>query len=274
MEITINNINYKALKNISMCFFDACITGVIGKNGSGKTLISEIISTIRKPDTGNIIIDSQVIDLSSPFIDYIKIRSDVGIVMQNVESQLFQETVKDHINFQLSTYNYKNTEKRIIDSLSMVGLDESFINKKIKTLSNGERFLVALAGVLSYNPKVIILDDPTNFLDYKKKVLILKLLKRIKGKYKKTIIIFSNDIDFIYELSDYVYVLNNGKIVLHGDKSKVFTNKSLEKYNIELPDIVKLTQEFKSKSKCNIPIRDNISDLIKDIYFYIEKKRG
>lgn len=274
MELTINNINYKILKNVSMCFFDACVTGVIGKNGSGKTLIAEIIGTIRKPEFGNIILDSQVIDLKSPFLDYIKIRSDVGIVLQNVESQLFQETVKDHINFQLDTYKYKNTEKRIIDSLAMVGLDESFINRKIKTLSNGEKFLVALAGVLSYNPKVIILDDPTNFLDYKKKELILKLLKRIKGKYKKTIVIFSNDIDFIYELSDYVYVLNNGKIVLHGDKSKVFTNKSLEKYNIELPDIVKLTQEFKSKSKCNIPFRDNISDLIKDIYFYIEKKRG
>ena len=274
MELTISNINYKVLKNISMCFFDGCITGVIGKNGSGKTLLSEVIGTLRKPTTGNIILDSQVIDLNSPFIDYIKIRSDIGIVMQNVDVQLFRETVKEHIAFQLSTYNYKNTEKRIIDSLSMVGLDESFLNKKIKNLSNGERFLVALSGVLSYNPKVIILDDPTNFLDYKTMISILKLLKRIKCKYKKTIIIFSNDIDFIYELSDYVYVLNKGKIVLHGDKYKVFTNKILEKYNIELPDIVKLTDEFKKISKCNIPNRDNISDLIKDIYFYIEKKRG
>ena len=132
MELTISNINYKVLKNISMCFFDGCITGVIGKNGSGKTLLSEVIGTLRKPTTGNIILDSQVIDLNSPFIDYIKIRSDIGIVMQNVDVQLFRETVKEHIAFQLSTYNYKNTEKRIIDSLSMVGLDESFLNKKIK----------------------------------------------------------------------------------------------------------------------------------------------
>lgn len=274
MELTINNINYKTLKNIDMCFFDACITSVIGPSGSGKTLLAEIIGTIRKPDSGSLIIDSSVVDLKSNLIDYKKIRFDIGIVMQNVEAQLFQDTVSEHIAFQLDTYNYKNTEKRIIDSLAMVELDESFLKKKIKTLSNGERFLVALAGVLSYNPKVIILDDPTSFLDYKRTLSILKLLKRIKGKYKKTIVIFSNDINFIYEVSDYVYVLNKGKIVIHGDKYKLFNNKALEKYNIELPDIVKLTHEFKNKSKCNIPNRDNIDDLIKDIYFYVEKKRG
>lgn len=274
MELNVSNINYKILKNINMCFFNGYITSVIGSNGSGKTLLAEIIATIRKPDSGNLLIDSSSIDLNSNLIDYQKIRFDIGIVLQNIDAQLFQSTVFEHIAFQLDAYNYKKNEKRIIDSLTMVGLDETFLNKKIKTLSNGEKFLVALAGILSYNPKVIILDDPTSFLDHKRTLMILKLLKTIKVKYKKTIVIFSNDVDFVYEISDYVYVLNKGKLVLHGDKYKLFNDKRIEKYNIELPDIVKLTQEFRSKSRCNIPNRDNIDDLIKDIYFYVEKKRG
>ena len=267
----LNKVNYKCLKNINICVFDNEITAIIGSNGSGKSLLAEIISTLRKPTSGKFIIDKNEIDFKNEFLNYNALRFDIGIVLQNVDNHLFQDTVKEHILFQLTSYNYKVSDKRVISSLKMVGLDDSYLDKKLNTLSNGEKYLVALAGVLSYNPKLIILDDPTSFIDKKSESSLIKLLRQIKSKYSKTILVVSSNTNFIHSIADYVYIISKGKIVEHGTKYKIF-NKDIEKYGLEKPDIIKFCEVFESKTKVNIERRDDINDLIKDIYFCVEKR--
>lgn len=272
MEITLNNVTVGPFKNLNLSLFDNKVTTIIGPNGSGKSTLAEVISTLRKPNEGKFIIDKQVIDLKRDDINYNQLRFNIGIVMQNCENQFFQDNVRDHIAFQLKIYNYKNSKKRIVDSLKLVGLSEEYLDRKIKTLSDSERFEVMLASILSINPKVIILDDPTCFLDEKHKENLIKLLKLMKIKYHKTIIIFSNDPDFILRVTDYMYLINNGKVLLHGDKYEVFLDPKTKKSNVTIPKIIEFQKKFQAKSKISMAYRDNVNDLIKDLYYYIEKK--
>lgn len=273
MEIILNNVQSESFKNLNMCIFDNQITSIVGNNGSGKSILAEIISTFRHAD-GQMIIDKNGLKLNQGNINYNQLRFDIGIVMQNVNKQILQETVYEQISLQLNAYKYKNTKKRIIDSLKMVGLSKDYLNRSIKTLSDSERFEVLLATALSINPKLIILDDPTCFLDNEHKDKLIKLLKLMKYKYNKTIIIMSSDSEFILKVTDYIYVLDNSKIVLHGDKYKVFTNPQFSNLGLNVPKIIEFQKQFAEKGNIKITYRDNIDDLIKDIYFYIEKKKG
>ena len=274
MEIVLSDISVGNFKKLNMCIFDAKVTTIIGDNASGKSIIGEVLSTLRKPNNGKFIIDKNVLDLKRQDVDYNRLRFDIGYVVQNTDITFFERTVEEHMAYQLSIYNYKKTKKRIMDSLKMVGLDSSFINRKIKTLSDSERFMVALATTLSINPKVLVLDDPTCFLDESKKDNLYKLIKLMKLKYNKTIVILSNDTDFILRVADYIYVINNNKILIHGNKYDVLTSSKLKNTNINIPDIIKFQKMFENKTKIKLEYRDNVNDLIKDIYYYVEKKSG
>lgn len=272
MELVLDNISCKKIKNQTFRFFDAKITSVIGGVGSGKTILADLIATLRKPESGSFIIGNQVINLNDDNVNYNNLRFDIGIVLQNFDLQLFQDTVYDRIFFELEQYNYKNNKKHIIDALKLVGLKEDFLNRKLSTLSNGEKFLVSLAATLAHNPKILVLDDPTCFIDDKLQEKLIHLLKRMKTKFNRTIIILSNDVDFIHSISDYVYVLDNGKIINQGNKYDVFTSDKLDKINIGTPDIIKFGKLVRQKLNIDITYRDDVNDLIKDIYFYVEQK--
>ena len=101
---------------------------------------------------------------------------------------------------------------------------------------------------------------------------LIKLLRIMKVRYKKTIIILSDDADFILKVSDYIYVLDNNKVLVHGDKYEVFSNSKLNGLEIPIPAIIEFSKKFSAKSKIPILKRDNVNDLIKDVYYYIEKK--
>ena len=272
MEIMLNNIKIGPFKNLNLCIFHNKINVIIGTNGSGKSILAELIATTRKPKEGIYIIDGNKIDLNSNHVNFKQLRFDIGIVMQNLRTQFFEETVEEHIFYQLKVYNYKKSEKRIIDSLKMVGLSDSYLKRRIKTLSDTERFKVMLATVLSINPDVIVLDDSSCFLDKNETDKLVKLLKIMKIKYNKTIVITSEDTDFALKLADYIYVIDKGKIIVHGDKYDVFNNKVLNDIDIHIPEIIEFQNKFSRKTKLSLNYRDNVNDLIKDVYFNIEKR--
>lgn len=272
MEIILSDVSKGPIKNINMCAFNGKITAVVGNCNSGKTTLAKILSTLIKPDKGSYIINNKVINFDNPNLNYNKLRFDIGFVMQDIKSQIFEDTVYNQILYQLKIYNYKPTKKHIIDSLKMVGLNSSYIDRKISTLSDSERFKVMLSSALSINPKVLILDDPTCFLDKKEKDNLIKLLRIMKVRYKKTIVILTTDVNFILKVSDYVYVLDNYKLITHGDKYEVFKDKKIDKLGISIPDIMDFSYKFSKYTKTPMVKRDNTNDLIKDIYYYVEKK--
>ena len=113
----------------------------------------------------------------------------------------------------------------------------------------------------------VILDEPILGFDSKNKKEFISLIRILKNRYKKTIIIATNDVDFLHKCVDKVIVLQDGKIVMQGNKYEIFCNtKELKKYGILAPKIISFSDKVKNKKNIKIGYRDDINDLIKDIF--------
>ena len=258
MEIKLDKVSYKIIKDVSLNI-SGKITCITGKSGCGVSTLLELISGLNKPDNG-------IIEIGQGYIsnDLVKnisfVRKKVGYVFQRSDDYFFRKTVRDELTFSLKGYK-GDISKRISNSLKTVGLDDSYLDRNPFSLSSGEKELLLIASVLAYNPEVIILDEPFRDLDFKNRDKIIKLLKMMKNRYKKTIIIGTLDSDLILKLADKVYVLDDGKIVMSGNKYKVLSSDLVNK-----PKLIEFSLMVKNEKNKNIGFRDDISDLMKDVY--------
>lgn len=279
MEVIFEDVSYtydnkssmskKALSRVSVKFKKAKINAIVGKSGSGKTTLVQLTNALIIPTKGKIIVDKYIVQKDFKIPNINDLRINVGLVFQFPEDQIFNSTVKKEISFGMKYFNYKvnQLDKRCKDALTMVGLDQAYLERSPFTLSHGEIRKVAIASILVFNPKVLILDEPTIGLDSESKNSLIRLLKLLKERYKKTIIIISHDTDMIHKIADYVVVMSNGKVVMEGDKYKVFKDEqSLKKYGIRAPRIIEFSNLVKNKKNIRLGYRDDINDLIKDVY--------
>lgn len=283
MEIKFSGVSYRyngikrsdknALDKVSLDIKMNKINGIIGPSGSGKTTLIELINALLIPTEGKINVGKYVIEKNNKNLDTKELRFNVGLIFEFPEQQFFKPTVKKEIEFGLKQYKhkFKNLDKRISDALLMVGLNDSYLNRNPFTLSNGEMRKVAIASVLALNPKVIILDEPTVGLDDASKNNLLTILRMLKTRYKKTIIIVTHDVDALHKIADNIIVLNNGKVILEGDKYEVFKEVDfLYEHKVKVPKIIEFSHLVLKKKGIKMGYRDDINDLIKDIYRYVK----
>ncbi|HPF83238.1 MAG TPA: ATP-binding cassette domain-containing protein [Bacilli bacterium] len=284
MEIKFNNVSYaynnntpikvEALKDINLNFIEGKLTSLIGRSGSGKTTIAELCNALLFPQNGKIGIGSYT--LTSKGVnkkDVNKLRVNVGLVFQFPEEQFFNMTVKEEISFGMKYFKYKTNkiDTRTSEALKMVGLDDTYLERNPFTLSSGEKRKVAIASILAFNPDVIILDEPTIGLDSESKKNLIQLIRKLKTRLNRTIILISHDMEIVHAISDYIYVLDKGKIVLEGDKYFVFKQEDeLKEYGIRVPKIMEFSNKVLKEKGIKIGYRDDINDLIKDIYRYVK----
>lgn len=269
MEITLKNVGYryknrKILDHINLKIEDNRITGITGQY---KTLLCEIIDAVVPNYTGMVTVGEA--NLKKENLRWI--RKEVSFIRQESERQFLTDKVKEEMVFLISCLGYQpqNIDKKIEQSLTMVGLDLSFLDKEIKKLSSGEKKLLQIAISLIHNPSIIIFDEPFTELDYINQKRILKLIKQLKEKYHKTIIISSNDTNLLYEVTDDIVILKKGKIIAADETKKVYQNISLLMENeIEIPDLVQFTLLAKKK-KVKLSFHRDIRDLIKDVYKHV-----
>lgn len=256
MELKLNKVSYKdILKNINYEFEEGKITSIISSSGSGKTILSYLISGIEKPTEGEVI---------NTFTG-----REIGYIFQNAEESFIFSTVREELIFGLRKYNYKinELEKRIDDSLKMVGLPIEYLDRSPFELSSGEKELLSIAVVLSFNPKLIIIDDPTIYLDNKREEYLIKLLKKLKNSYNKTIIVFSSDINFVSKITDNYILLKNGKITSHGtSKELLMSTDKIKKASLEIPKIIDFINTVKKNKNIDLEPTFDIKELMKDIY--------
>lgn len=256
MELKLDKVSYNdQLKDITYTFEEGKITSVISSSGSGKTILSYLISGLEKPTSGTI-------------INTYKGR-EIGYVFQNAEESFIFSTVREELIFGLRKYNYKmdNLTKRIEDSLKMVGLPISYLDKNPFELSSGEKELLSLAVILSLNPKLIIIDEPTIYLDNKNEEYLIKLLKKLKNSYHKTIIIFSSDIKFTSKVADNYLLLKNGKLSSFGtNKELLLSSDKIKKAGLEVPKIIDFINTIKKEKNITLEPTFDVKELMKDIY--------
>ncbi len=184
MAINFNNVSYSnKLKDINCTFEKNKITFLIGSSGSGKTLMSYLMTGLIIPNYGNITVLDNTIDSSVK--DFSNIRRNIGYVFQDPSTSFFTTSVRKEIEFGLRKYEYKldSIDNRVINSLKIVGLPNDYLDISPFELSSGEKEKLAIAISLSLNPKILILDEPTIYLDDKSKNELVTLLKKLKDSF-------------------------------------------------------------------------------------------
>lgn len=217
------------------------ITAVIGKTGSGKSTLIEVIGGLLEPSEGSVEIDGYS-DKSGEVL--------VGTVFQYPEYQLFAETVYDDI-----AYGPKNMgicggelDKCVKNAAKTVGLDESLLKSVPFELSGGQKRLAAIAGVLAMKPKILILDEPAAGLDPEGRKRIFSILKSLIEKdADMTVIFVTHSMEDAAEYADNVMILHCGKAEAFKNASEIFSDEALLLRNeLELPETAKLALRLKS----------------------------
>ena len=188
--------------------------------------------------------------------------NNIFYLSQEYQEQLFNINIFEDIK-----YGIKKINNQVLDDLLKgFNLSENIFNKAYDELSNGEIKKILIIIMIISKKKILLLDDPTSGLDQKSVLTLIKLLKREKRK-GKTIIITSQDIEFLLSVSDSIFIIDNGKILIKENKYDFFSNyQLLDKCNMEMPNIVSFKEVTFKKKNVKLVYRDNINDLIKDIY--------
>ena len=236
-----------ALKGVSVDFEKGEIVALIGHTGSGKSTLLQHLNGLLKPDSGEILFEGESIHKSKETLR--KCRFNVGLCFQYPEQQLFDSTVYKDVAFGPGNMGLSAEEidKRVRSSVAYVGLSEDYLEKSPFDLSGGEKRRVAIAGVLSMELKVLILDEPTAGLDPVGKNNLLKLIKDYNNKTGNTVIFVSHNMDDVALVADKVIVMNDGEIAMQGTVEQVYSQgEKLAELGLDVPEITSVFIELKN----------------------------
>ena len=221
--------------------FDMRSTAIIGQNGAGKTTLVRILKGLLKPDSGSLTFRGQ--DLGTKTVA--ELAKQVGYVFQNPDDQIFNYSVLEEVMFGPMNIGMSKeaAETHAHDALKVVGLDDC-CQKNPYDLELSDRKLVAIASVLSMNPDVLILDEPTIAQDHRGKEKIKEIIRSEASKGKLVIAIL-HDMDFVAETFDRVIAMAHGEVLLDGTPEEIFTRSDiLEKAALAPPHLVSLMNEL------------------------------
>ena len=237
-----------ALDHISVEIPDDQFIGLIGHTGSGKSTFVQTLNGLLKVTSGHIYYNGE--DIDGDKFDKKKLRSDVGLVFQYPEHQLFEVDVITDVCFGPKNLGLSESEarKRAVEALESVKMPKSLYNASPFDLSGGEKRRAAIAGVLAMRPKILILDEPTAGLDPKGRGEILGLIAGMKRERNMTIILVSHSMDDVARYVDRIMVMGGGKLLYDDEPVKVFRNvEELEKLGLAAPQITYVMKLLKER---------------------------
>lgn len=217
------------LEHISFSLKEGESVGLIGANGVGKSTLLKLLVGLVSGYEGSLTIDGLPVIKKN----YKEIRKKVGYVFQDSESQLFLSTVYEDVAFGPRNYGFpeEEVEKRVMEALKKVGLTD-LKDRHIYRMSGGQKKLASLATILSMEPEILLLDEPSVVLDPKNRRNLIRILNEI-GSAK---IIASHDLDFIMDTCKRTILLHDKKIIKDGDTMEIlWDRKLLEENGLELP---------------------------------------
>ena len=216
---------------------------LVGPNGAGKSTLLQMLNGMIRPDSGTMLFDNNPIRYDTSSLR--ELRRRVGYVLQNADRQIIAPTVWQDVAFGPANVGYdeETVKRKVAESLRHVGL-EGFDRRVPHQLSGGEKKRVAIAGILSMDPDVLIFDEPTSDLDPAGSEDIMELLDELNHE-GKTVIISTHDVELAYPWADRAILLLDGGILREDRPEVAFGNPGLvRKAHLSVPALLELSMEL------------------------------
>lgn len=237
-----------ALKDVSLEIPSGQFVGIIGHTGSGKSTLIQHFNGLMRPTSGTVSYKEE--DIWQEGYSLKRLRSQVGLVFQYPEHQLFEADVLSDVCFgpKNQGLSKEDAEKRALEALKQAGLKEKYYKSSPFELSGGQKRRVAIAGVLAMDPDVLILDEPTAGLDPKGRDEILDQIAYLHEVRKITVILVSHSMEDIARYVDRILVMNKGEKAFDGAPKEVFSHyKELEEIGLAAPQITYIMHALKEQ---------------------------
>ena len=263
MAIKFLDVKYKDIfENLNLEVNKNEITSVIGKNGSGKTMFLNLIYGLDQNFEGKITVGRKSITSNTKNRDVEAVRLNISYLLQEYQKQLFNMNVLEDVKYGIGSIEID----KLGELLKLFNLDEGILKSGYFELGDGEKKKVLIIKMFMRNSKVILMDDPTGGLDQKSIETLIKLLKKEK-RNDKIIIIASQDSEFLMKVSDRILIIDNKKMVIRENKQEFFSDKiNLNNCGLNIPNVLEFRQKVFNRKGVKLVYRDNINDLLKDVY--------
>ena len=267
MSIKIEHLNYiyspgtayerQALKDICLELPHGEFIGIIGHTGSGKSTLIQHLNGLIRATSGTIYYNGE--DIYQEGYDRKALRSQVGLVFQYPEHQLFEVDVMTDVCFGPKNLGLSPEEckERALEALRLVGLKEKYYKSSPFELSGGQKRRAAIAGVLAMHPRVLVLDEPTAGLDPKGRDDILDQIAYLHEQSDMTVVLVSHSMEDIAKYADRIVVMNQGEILYNDTPRKVFAHyQDLEQVGLAAPQVTYIMHDLREKG---FPVSVNVT---------------
>ncbi|MEM3521981.1 MAG: energy-coupling factor transporter ATPase [Candidatus Bathyarchaeia archaeon] len=232
----------KALTGIDLVIHNGDFVAIVGQNGSGKTTLVKHFNGLLKPTKGTV----KVLGKDIRSLSIAELSRKVGYVSQNPDYQIFSRSVQEEIAFGPKNLNMSNEEiqervQKVLDSIGISHLKE----KNPIFLSRADKQKVVIASALAMDPQILVLDEPTNALDYKETQNLFELIQNLH-RSGRTIILITHDMLLAAEYAEEIVVMSQGKIIAHDNPREIFKKTEvLKQASLKPPQITQLAMSLK-----------------------------
>lgn len=258
MQITFEKVNFsyaantpfehEALRDVDFHIPKGSYTALIGHTGSGKSTVLLHMNGLLKPTDGTVTIGSTVIRSTTKGKMLQSLQSKVGIVFQFPEHQLFEETVEKDIIFGPMNFGVPEevAKEKARELVTLLGLPDDTLQKSPFELSGGQMRRVAIAGVLAFEPEVLILDEPTAGLDPRGREEIMQLFETLHREKNLTTILVTHSMEDAARFADHMIVMKDGTTLAEGTPMDLFARS--EEIGIDVPKSVQFQRTFEKQT--------------------------
>lgn len=237
-----------AISDVNLKIEKGELVGIIGHTGSGKSTLISHFNGLLKPDSGKVLVNG--VDIHKDKETLRNSRFKVGLCFQYPEYQLFEETVYKDIAFGPKNMKLSDAEikERVLKAADFAGVKSEHLNQSPFDLSGGEKRRVAIAGVLSMEPEILVFDEPAAGLDPRGRKDLIELIKEYRRRTGSTVIVVSHSMEDIACMADKVVVINNSTVAMQGGVDEVYSRgEELRSMGLNVPEITEVFAGLRAK---------------------------